>query len=117
MRLVRRQRARSVVLGNRLLVTERPPLETKIEKMPVRRAHRRAGLEAEDRHDLVAVEIRSDPLEVFLLRQLAWVVVWLVLMMAAMSRDYRRLANPRLLFPRLALNKLLHWWNCRPFLP
>ena len=52
-------------------MTERPPLETKIEKMPVRRAHRRARLEAEDRHDLVAVEIRSDPLEVFLLRKLA----------------------------------------------
>src|SRR5205823_8521900 len=61
----------TTLFRSRLLVTERPPLETKIEKMPVRRAHRRARLEAEDRHDLVAVEIRSDPLEVFLLRKLA----------------------------------------------
>jgi len=43
----------------------------------------------------------------FLLRQLAWVVVGLVLMMAAMSRDSRRLANPRLLFPALGLQLVL----------
>ena len=43
----------------------------------------------------------------FLVRQLAWMAVGLALMVAVMNLDYRRLANPRLLFPALGLQMLL----------
>src|SRR5438552_18616542 len=43
----------------------------------------------------------------FLIRQLAWTVVGLAVMVAVMNLDYRRLANPRLLFPALGLQMLL----------
>jgi cell division protein FtsW len=43
----------------------------------------------------------------FLLRQLAWVGVGLAVMVGMMNVDYRRLANPRLLFPALAVQMLL----------
>jgi cell division protein FtsW len=43
----------------------------------------------------------------FLLRQLAWVGVGLAAMVGMMNLDYARLANPRLLFPAVALQTLL----------
>jgi cell division protein FtsW len=43
----------------------------------------------------------------FLLRQLAWAAVGLVAMVGMMNLDYRRLGNPRLLFPALGLQMLL----------
>jgi len=43
----------------------------------------------------------------FLLRQIAWVGVGLAVMVGMMNVDYRRLANPRVLFPALGLQMLL----------
>src|SRR5207249_9259584 len=43
----------------------------------------------------------------FLLRQLAWAAVGLVAMFGMMNLDYRRLGNPRLLFPAVGLQMLL----------
>lgn len=43
----------------------------------------------------------------FLLRQLAWALLGLGLMLAVMRMDYRRLANPAVVFPALALELLL----------
>jgi cell division protein FtsW len=43
----------------------------------------------------------------FLLRQLAWAVVGLTAMVAMMQVDYRRLSNPVVVFPALALQMIL----------
>jgi cell division protein FtsW len=43
----------------------------------------------------------------FLIRQLVWAVIGLAVMVGAMHLDYRRLAEPRLIFPALGLQLIL----------
>src|SRR4051794_9997103 len=56
---------------DRLVVLQRPALHSKVLEVLPRLADDRARRNVEEPHDLVAVQVRPDPLQVLLRRQLA----------------------------------------------
>src|SRR5687768_7219966 len=53
-------------LGERVVVAERTTLHSQLEQVPVGPTDERTGRNAERRHDLVAIEVRADPVQLLL---------------------------------------------------